>query len=593
MLSKSRTRWYELLSALLLFVLIAVLIALRAGIVDRNIASSIGCQGCFDSSVLSADLVMFWLAAGALLAAGLIPSRLAGRLLHLAAGMSIVVYVADLLVFRLFNYRLFLSDAALFISERAVVWDQFSSGVGGVWVAALILLAVAGLLVFLYLMPAARGRPSRLFLSAILIFSLTAGQALESPPYVNDWATANVFGANLSTTERVRYSPGFELEFADKAKAPLRLQPSDLGPQSGRNVIFVLVESWSGWHSRQFGGALDWTPELDSAAQRGLRFNNFHSIGFSTTNGLVGILGGQNIWSPFLHLFERSPFHSMWGIEKTLPRVFSSAGYETAFLTTGPISMYRKGEWMSDLGFGYVEGNEHPFYAQEQRYAFNAPSDAALYGRGLEWMQMARSPYLLVLETVSTHQPYIDPDTGEHSFEKAMRFADRSFGQFLAQLDESGFFEQGMLVVVSDHRSMTPVSSEELELFGDDTFSRVPAFIIGAELEPGSVDDRVFSQGDLVPSFEWWVNGSTLLGPHDAVMLDGSGAGKCAFHARGDRRGLLEVICPEGHGQIRLEGDLTRFVHGNDFDEQRKQSILDMVARERLAALHRQQQSGQ
>ena len=80
---------------------------------DRNIASSIGCQGCFDSSVLSADLVMFWLAAGALLAAGLIPSRLAGRLLHLAAGMSIVVYVADLLVFRLFNYRLFLSDATL------------------------------------------------------------------------------------------------------------------------------------------------------------------------------------------------------------------------------------------------------------------------------------------------------------------------------------------------------------------------------------------------------------------------------------------------------------------------------------------------
>jgi len=107
----------------------------------------------------------------------------------------------------------------------------------------------------------------------------------------------------------------------------------------------------------------------------------------------------------------------------------------------------------------------------------------------------------------------------------------------------------------------------ELERFGDDTFSRVPAFIIGAELEPGSVDDRVLSLGDLVPSFECWLHGSTLLGPHDAVMLDGSDTGKCAFHARGGRRGLLEVICSEGHGQVRLEGDLTRFVHGNDFDE--------------------------
>ena len=192
---KTRTQWYELLSAAFLLSLLLVLVALRAGIVDRNIGTSIACQGCFHSSVFSADLVMFWLASGALLAAGFIPMRLPGRLLHLAAGLLIVVYVTDLLVFRLFNYRLFLSDAALFISERAAVWDQFSTGVGGAWVAIVILLAVAGLMVFLLLMPAARGRPARLFLSATLIFSLTAGLALESPPYVNDWATTNVFSA--------------------------------------------------------------------------------------------------------------------------------------------------------------------------------------------------------------------------------------------------------------------------------------------------------------------------------------------------------------------------------------------------------------
>ncbi len=590
-MSKSRSRWYELSATILVFVLLLVLIALHAAFVDRSIGSGIGCQGCFNSSVVRADLVMFWLVAGALLAAGFIPSRLAGRCLHLAAGLLIVVYIADLLVFRIFNYRLFLSDAALFISERAVVWDQFSTGVGGVWVAGLILLAVAGLLVFLLMMPAARGRPARLFLSAVLIISLIAEGVLESPPYVNDWATANVFSANLSTTERVRYSPEFESKISQMGKMAVQRHASDRGPQSGRNVILVLVESWSCWHSRGFGGALDWTPELDAAALRGLRFENFHSIGFSTTNGLVGILGGQNIWSPFLHLFERSPFHSMWGIKKTLPGLFNTAGYETAFLTTGPISLYRKGEWMKDLGFQYVEGNENPFYADEKHYSFDAPSDAALYRRGLQWMQTAHTPYLLVLETVTSHQPYIDPASGEHSLEKAMRFADRSFGEFLRKLDDSGFLSKGLLVVVSDHRSMTPVSSAELERFGDNTFSRVPAFVIGAEIEPGSVDDRVLSQGDLVPTFEWWLSGETALGPDDAVMLDGLDTGKCAFHARGDRRGLLEVICPEGHGEVRMEGDRTRFVEGSKFNEQRKKSILETVARERLAALHRQQQT--
>ncbi len=592
-MSKTRSRWYELLSAILLFTLLLVLVALRAGIVDRKIGISIACQGCFHSSVFAADLVMFWLASGALLAAGFIPMRLLGRFLHLALGLLIVVFVTDLLVFRLFNYRLFLSDAALFVSERAAVWDQFSSGVGGVWVAIVILLAVIGFLVFLFLMPAARGRPARLFLSATLIFSLTAGLALESPPYVNDWATTNVFSANLATTERVRYSPEFEVEFAAMATAGMQQHSSTAEPQSGRNVIFVLVESWSAWHSLQFGGTLDWTPEFDKAAQRGLRFNNFHAIGFSTTNGLVGILAGQKIWSPFLHLFESPPFYSMWGVERTLPRLFSDSGYETAFLTTGPISLYRKGEWMSNLGFEHVEGNEHPYYVGEKRYAFDAPSDAALYGRGLQWMEAAQDPYLLVLETVTTHQPYVDPDSGERSLEKVMRFADRAFGEFLEKLDGSGFFEKGLLVVVSDHRSMTPVSSEELERFGASTFSRVPAFMIGGDIKPGTFDDRVLSQGDLVPTFDWWLTGETTLGPHDAVMLDGSDTTKCAFHARGDRRGLLEVICPEGHGQVRMEGDRTRFVQSTGFDEQRKQSILFTVAQERLAALHRQERTEQ
>jgi lipoteichoic acid synthase len=198
-----------------------------------------------------------------------------------------------------------------------------------------------------------------------------------------------------------------------------------------------------------------------------------------------------------------------------------------------------------------------------------------------------------VLETVTTHQPYVDPDSGERSLEKAMRFADRAFGEFLEKLDGSGFFEKGLLVVVSDHRSMTPVSSEELERFGASTFSRVPAFIIGGDIKPGTFDDRVLSQGDLVPTFDWWLTGETTLGPHDAVMLDGSDTTKCAFHARGDRRGLLEVICPEGYGQVRMEGDRTRFVQSTGFNEQRKQSILYTVATERLAALHRQERTEQ
>ena len=46
-------------------------------------------------------------------------------------------------------------------------------------------------------------------------------------------------------------------------------------------------------------------------------------------------------------------------------------------------------------------------------------------------MNEAPEPWLLVLETLSTHPPYLDPDSGRHSLELVMRYADRTFGGFL------------------------------------------------------------------------------------------------------------------------------------------------------------------
>lgn len=585
----SRQKIYELLAVAFTFAVLLFLIGMRADLVDYNVGIYIACNNCFNYSVLDADLAMFYFATGALLVAGFLRPRLPGRFIHLFVGLLILFYIADVFVYRLFNYRLLISDIALYFVEWEAVWDQFSSGVGGVWKALAIVFATTAMLLLLFLMPAARGRPARVLLFAILATALITDLVLESPPFVNSWATASYFRVNMGTQEGVHYSSEFEAELASLNR-PLEDQQASLeGPQSGRNVIFVLVESWSSWHSLEFDGFYDWSPHLDAAARRGMQFTDFHSIGFATINGLVGILAGQNIYSSFLPIFERTPFHSMWGVEKSLPRIFANAGYKTAFLTTGPISLYRKGEWMSELGFRHVEGNEHPFYAEEERYAFKSPSDAALYRRGLEWMQTADSPYLMVLETVTTHQPYTDPVSGERSLEKAMRYADKAFGEFLGALDTSGFFEQGLLVVVSDHRSMTPVPARELEHFGAGALSRVPAFMIAKELTPGSVNERVFSQADLVPTFDWWLSGKTQLKTQDAIMLKTEGKAKCAFHERGDRRGVLQVICPEGHGQIYLAGDETRFVQSTGLDEERKPSLLYTVALERLAGLRRHQ----
>jgi phosphoglycerol transferase MdoB-like AlkP superfamily enzyme len=578
----------------LLLVLLAGLVALRVHLVDRNLGTYLACPGCFDSMVLAADAAMFAAVAGLLLLAGLLRPAALGRVVHLTAGIVLLVYAADLVVFRLFNSRLFLSDASLYFAEPAALWNQLSSGLGGAPSAVALLAGGMLMLLWLALAPPARQPPQRLLLVAVLALSLGAAAVTRGAVYVNDWAVDNVFAANLATSEHTLYGR----EVAAAALATLQPARSVAGPAPGEglNVILVLLESWSAWHSAAWGGYEDWTPRLDAAAARGTSFSNFHSIGFSTDKGLVGILAGQQIWAPFLHLFETPPFHSMWGVERTLPRAFSPHGYHTAFLTSGPLTLYRKGEWMRDLGFAEVEGNEHAFYAGETRYAFDAASDRALYARAGQWLAAAGEPFLLVLETVTTHQPYTDPETGERSLEGAMRYADRAFGYFLRDLDATGYFDRGILAVVSDHRSMTPVPARELEAWGPAALSRVPAFVIGPDFSPGLQDERVYSQSDLVPSFELWLGGSTRLDAHQDVMFGRperdlqrapDAVQRCAFHSRFDLRGRVDVHCERGWGQVRLDGDDSALLDHEDLDPSTRQDVLTTLAVLRLEGLQR------
>jgi len=588
-----RQRLFSTFCLLLVLTLLILLVYTRTQLVDRYIGSYIACAGCFNSSVVMADLVMFSIASGILLVAGLIRPAWLARIVQLLLGVVILVYVTDLVVFDLFHSRLFLSDASLFVTERAAVWDQFYTGVGGAGRALALLGGVLLLFVLLAVMPPARTRSHRLLLTAVLAAPLIAGIATKTKPYVNQWAVDNVFSANLATTERVRYSEANAAAMLATRQQPTVFSSVTGGGDEHRNVILVILESWSSWHSKLFGGFEDWTPNLDRAAARGLRFTRFHSIGFSTDKGLMGILGGLQIWSPFLHPFEASPFHSAWGLERTLPSIFSDRGYRTAFLTTGPLDLYRKGEWLRDLGFGHVEGNENPFYEHMPRFAFNSASDSALYARARQWQAQAQTPWLLVLETVSTHQPYKDPVTGKRSLEKAMKYADQAFGDFMLELDRSGYFTDGILIVASDHRSMTPIPLGELETFGPDAHSQVPAFIVGAGFGAGTADDRVCSQADLVPSLEFWLNGSARLGALQSLMWNAppghpeTAAPNCAFHSRGDLRGLVEVICNTGRGQVRLDGDRTRFTHFEGLNPADREQVLRTLAVLRLEGWQR------
>lgn len=566
----------------------AAAIVLRAFVVESHYGDLIGCEGCLFWPAIVQDLWILALAAGLLLGVLAAPFRPLAWLFGLALSVLLLGFLTDVYILDVFGIRLFLADVALYGLSVPLIFEQFSSSVGGLLPAVILI----GLLVAFALLPVLLPRRRlRSLLSGLALVSVVAASLAAlgpAPDFVNSWIYRNYLQANASTTESVPYSDAFVDALPERVDARLPVTCQAEAPDL-RNVIVLIIESWSSYQSAAFGGHLDWTPELDALAVANTRFTRLHAGGFSTNEGLVNILGGVRLWVPFKHLFDAAEFGHAWGIDDGLPAVFNRAGFHTAFLTTGPLTFLSKGEWLKDLGFDYVEGNQHPFYSDWERVAFQAAADEALYRRALQWIEgESDPPFLLTLETVSTHQPYIHPDTGDYDIEGSFRYADRWAAWFIDRLERAGYFDHGVVVVVSDHRSMTPVSPEEQARFGRGAASRVPMFLIDREWDGPAVLDRVQGLGDIVLGMRQRVGGEWCTDPTQTSPFDVDvGRSGCAFHLRGAERGRVDAFCDSGSGQIVLEGDDTRFVELDGLSRSRQAMLLTAIAKERIAGLRR------
>ncbi|MDX1381246.1 MAG: sulfatase-like hydrolase/transferase, partial [Xanthomonadales bacterium] len=295
------------------------LIWVRAEMVNARVADYIGCDGCFRAAVWGEDLVLLTAVAALLLLAGWIRFRPLALPLQLLAGLIVLAMLADIIVFHLYNYRLYFADAAHWATEWRAMWDQLSGAFGVLPTIALIGTTLAAIVVFCLLPPTFR-RWSRVGVAAVLATASVGAAVLDRPPYVARWAIANVVSLNVVRPERVRYGPETQQRLL---AAPAEATPVEAGPGNDRNVVLIILESWSSWHSRAFGGALNWTPSLDAAAEQGLKLDNFHSIGFTTADGLAGILAGERLWIPF-HSLLRMPavWHGQWGLAESVPSTF-------------------------------------------------------------------------------------------------------------------------------------------------------------------------------------------------------------------------------------------------------------------------------
>lgn len=552
----SRSRVREMAAAVMVGLFLAalsVLVLLRVRHVDAAFGAAFGCQGCLTGSVLIHDLPYLSGVLSCLVLGTWVRTAWVGLSCRLLALVGLLVYGLDIAVSQQLFTRLHAADVMIFAAQPAVLQSHLSNTGLLHWP---VLLVLAGLVIGFLVLPSGRGFGRRGAAALAVPLGLaTAGFALDPGQYVHDWALRNVVAVNLNTGVSQPYRS--ELEPAGEVSTAMACAA---GQNVTPDVIILILESWSSYQSALFGGTRDWTPNLDRIGRENTYFTSMHAAGFTTNDGLMGLLTGMELLSPVKLFFSSIPFETTWGQSRTLPKLLGERGYHTAFFTSGNLAFTEKGRWLKDVGFAHVEGHDHPSYEGHPRLHFDAVPDEVLYARVLDYLNQGATtrPKLVVIESVSSHHPFIHPYTKEHDEEAVFRYMDQAAAGFHAALVERGFLERGQLLIVSDHRAMIPVRADERAIFGRATLSRIPAIWVGGAARGRGEVRTPFHQADVIDTFDWMTAETvcTDRGRRD-LTNPASTQPRCLYHGRGDNRDLVDVFCPQAEGTIRLAGDDT------------------------------------
>lgn len=372
--------------------------------------------------------------------------------------------------------------------------------------------------------------------------------------------TLNVFDYNRIASDSFRpYTPAFIAEL-DRTEFVRNVPGANRQP----NIILLAWESLSCYQSKHFMGDRNWTPELDRLARENMAFRSFYANSFCSEDGAIAMLTGCLPFAPppsrprdniAIRFFEG--FH---GYEQSLPRVLRKHGYTCEFQTGGDLRFSGQGKWMESLGFQCVEGSTSPAYAKLDRGFSDAPPDEFLLSHVVDRVrENTDSPYFAYVTTSTSHPPWQCPTTGQTSEQQCFEYVDRAVAAFVKQLEAAGYFENGILIITSDHRAMVPLTAGESQRTSEPRASHwVPMVMLGAGISQQDVQGS-FQQTDIYQTICNLVSRQGQVSDWRGDCLTNTPPRYIGCR-RGNRRDIATVMESSNDILVKLDGDRTRVV---------------------------------
>lgn len=271
------------------------------------------------------------------------------------------------------------------------------------------------------------------------------------------------------------------------------------GMFENKNLIMIMLESVNNVMINE-----EYFPTLYKLYNEGIAFTNNYSprnncsTGNNEFSALTSLYTINNVCSANVYK-ENTYFESMF-------HLFENQGYQTSSFHNYTEKYYFRKEIHKNLGTTYhgVEDLEIPYSNQYKEW----PSDVELIDAAWEEIDHDQ-PYMALLTTVTTHQPYgVSSTYGDKYLDQfkdlkvsismkrylsKMMELDKAMERLLELLEESGELENTVLVMFGDHYPYGIKTEELQKMFDYDLevhkeIERTPFIIYHSETEPQKID---------------------------------------------------------------------------------------------------------
>ncbi len=319
------------------------------------------------------------------------------------------------------------------------------------------------------------------------------------------WLSSLPSGEALSLTRRMLLTP--EETPVESPRSPL-LRRLRVDPETPafRNVVLILMESFSAEFTGVLGGPAQITPFFDELARQGVLFTRFFSNGTHTHQGMFTTLSCFPNLPGYEYLMQEPQGQNRFS---GLP-VLLEQTHANTYVYNGDFA------WDNQEGFFRNQGVTRFFGREDYRNpVFTDPtwgvSDEDMFNQAvieLDRLSAGGRPFYAILQTLSNHVPWALPE--HHDLEAvsgygrldahltAQKYADWALGRFFRQIQGKDYYRDTLFVLVGDHGFGVDRQLSAINLL---TY-HVPMLLLGEGLQDtwGKRRTTVGTQVDIVPT---------------------------------------------------------------------------------------------